>query len=94
MAIQARHVLQFLLLLFSQQTKLWSSDIAFKLEDQYFRFYQIMNRYALSEDSRELLEEGGISLVKAIKRNIITASPNEAALGNEQYGINRQTTAQ
>jgi hypothetical protein len=32
-----------------------------------------MNRYALSEDSRELLEEGGISLVKAIKRNIITA---------------------
>lgn len=32
-----------------------------------------MNRWALSEDSRELLEEGGISLVKAIKRNITTA---------------------
>ena len=53
-------------------SQLWSSDISLELDNQRFCFFQIINRYALSEDSKELFEAGGISLIKAIKRNIVT----------------------
>jgi hypothetical protein len=53
-------------------SQLWSSDISLELDNQRFCFFQIMNRFALSEDSKDLFEAGGISLIKAIKRNIVT----------------------
>jgi hypothetical protein len=53
-------------------SQLWSSDISLELDNQRFCFFQIINRYALSEDSKELFEAGGISLIKAIKRTIVT----------------------
>jgi hypothetical protein len=53
-------------------SQLWSSDISLELDNQRFCFFQIINRFALSEDSKELFEAGGISLIKAIKRNIVT----------------------
>jgi hypothetical protein len=42
-----------------------------ELDHQQFRFYQILNRYALSADNGELLAKGML-LIKAICRNIVS----------------------
>jgi hypothetical protein len=54
------------------QMQLWSSDIALELGNERFSFFKMLNRFTLSEDSKELFECGGINLIKAIKRNIVT----------------------
>ena len=64
--------LQCCIVYFLTCAQLWSSHISLELDNQLFKFYEIMNRHALSADSQELLENGGIQLIKAIKRNIVT----------------------
>jgi hypothetical protein len=53
------------------KVQLWSSPMGFEIENKRWTFHQIMNRFVLAEDSKELLDEGGIDLIKAIKKKIV-----------------------
>jgi len=66
--------------------QLWSSDIALELGNERFSFFKMLNRFTLSEDSKELFECGGINLIKAIKRNIVTDRVQPAMLREEDDG--------
>jgi hypothetical protein len=57
-----------------------------EIENERWTFYQIMNRFVLSEDSKALLDNGGIDLILAMKKKIVVgrsppASPSPSACG-------------
>lgn len=66
--------------------QLWSAPHFLEIENERWAFHQIMNRFVLSEDSKALLDNGGIDLILAMKKKIVVgrsppASPSPSACG-------------
>jgi hypothetical protein len=59
------------------QLQLWTSPFILEIDHQRFKFFQILNRYALSADNGELLTKGML-LIKAICRNIVSPDASDA----------------